>query len=209
MITIIFVILGFATTAAITSTNAEGLLANARQSDLVGVLDDLSGREARLQAEVRRLEAARETLLGGSKFEALNEAKRRIAALSQLAGTQKLIGSGITVRISDNLTASTLLDAIAELRDAGATGIQISDKDLSVRVVANTWFADTAEGLSVSGTELRLPITISVVGDSTVLTPALRIPGGLVDTVTTGGGKVVIKDADDVEITATVPLQMP
>lgn len=209
MITIIFALLGFATTAAISGTNADQVLANARQSDLVSVLDDLSGREARLQAEIRRLEAARESLLGGSKYQALNEAKRRISALAQLAGTQKLVGSGLTVQISDNLTASTLLDAIQELRDAGATGIQISDQDLAVRVVANTWFADTADGLSISGTELRLPITLSVIGDSTVLTPALRIPGGLVDTVSTGGGKVIITDATDVEITATVPLQMP
>ena len=58
MITVIFVLLGFATTAAISNANSDAVLANARQSDLVGVLDDLSGREARLQAEIRRLEAA-------------------------------------------------------------------------------------------------------------------------------------------------------
>jgi uncharacterized protein YlxW (UPF0749 family) len=155
------------------------------------------------------LENARQTLLGGNEYQAVTEAKRRANALAQLAGTQKLAGSGIQVTITRNLTATTLLDAIQELRDAGATGIEISDRDLAVRVVANTWFADTETGVSVSGTELHLPIFIKVVGDSAVLSPALRIPGGLVDTVQSGGGRVVITEMPDVEINATVPLQMP
>ncbi|MCX6405077.1 MAG: DUF881 domain-containing protein, partial [Actinobacteria bacterium] len=209
LLTAIFVLLGFATTAAISGTSANAILSNARQSDLVAVLDDLAGREARLQAEATRLENARQTLLGGNEYQAVTEAKRRANALAQLAGTQKLAGSGIQVTISRNLTATTLLDAIQELRDSGATGIEISDKDLAVRVVANTWFADTETGVSVSGTELHLPIFIRVIGDSSVLAPALRIPGGLVDTVQAGGGKVVITELPDVEINATVPLQMP
>lgn len=209
LITAIFVLLGFATTAAISGSTANTALANARQSDLVAVLDDLSGREARLQAEVSRLEAARQSLLGGSEYQAVTQAKRRAAALAQLAGTQKLVGSGIIVRISRNLSATTLLDAIQELRDAGATGIQVADQENAVRVVANTWFADTETGLSVSGTDLNLPVVISAIGDSSVLAPALRIPGGLVDNVKAGGGLAVIAEAQDVEISATVPLQVP
>jgi uncharacterized protein YlxW (UPF0749 family) len=209
LLTSIFVILGFATTAAIGGSTASTVLANARQSDLVSVLDNLSGREARLRAEATRLENARQTLLGGSAYQAINEAKRRANALAQLAGTQKMVGSGIRVAISRSLTATTMLDAIQELRDAGATGISISDAHSSVRVVANTWFADTATGVSVSGTELHLPIFIDVIGDSAVLAPALRIPGGLVDTVQTGGGRVLITEMPDVEINATVPLQLP
>lgn len=209
LITTIFVLLGFATTAAISGSTASSVLANARQTDLVAVLDDLSGREARLQAEVSRLESARQTLLGGSEYQAITEAKRRAAALAQLAGTQKIVAAGITVTISRNLTATTLLDAIQELRDAGATAIQIADAQESVRVVANTWFADTETGVSVSGTELRLPLVISVIGDSSVLSPALRIPGGLVARVEDGAGRVVIAEQPDVEISATVPLQTP
>lgn len=209
LLTAIFVLLGFATTAAISGSTANSVLTNARQSDLVAVLDDLSGREARLQAEATRLENARQTLLGGSEYQAITEAKRRANALAQLAGTQKMSGAGIRVTISRDLTATTLLDAIQELRDAGATGIAISDNDLAVRVVANTWFADTETGVSISGTELHLPIFISVIGDGAVLAPALRIPGGLEDTVQAGGGRVVITELPDIEIDATVPLQIP
>ena len=155
---------------------------------LPGMTRDEAQREARLQVEISRLEAERETLLGGDQYQALNDAKRRAKALGILAGTEPLVGPGLIITISGNLSATTLLDAIQELRDAGATALQISDKDLAVRIIANTWFADSDNGVTVSGTQLQVPITLSVVGDATVLTPALQIPGGLADTVGSGGG---------------------
>jgi uncharacterized protein YlxW (UPF0749 family) len=115
----LFVVLGFTLTAAIADNESESVLANARQSDLVSLLDDLAQREARLEAENSRLESARETLLGGDEYSALNEAKRRADALGVLAGSETIVGTGIEVSISGNLTASTLIDAIQELRDAG------------------------------------------------------------------------------------------
>jgi uncharacterized protein YlxW (UPF0749 family) len=202
----LFVILGFTLTAAIADRESESVLANARQSDLVSLLDDLAQREARLEAENSRLESARETLLGGDEYSALNEAKRRADALGVLAGSEQIVGTGIEVTISGNLTASTLIDAIQELRDAGATAIQISDRSLAVRLVANTWFADSASGVTVSGTALEVPIKISVIGDPSVLVPAIEIPGGLVDTVGSGGGEVVVNERTDVDISAIVPL---
>jgi uncharacterized protein YlxW (UPF0749 family) len=201
-----FALVGFATTSAFTGNGTNGVLANARQSDLVSVLDDLASRQARLQAEYDRLENSRQTLLGGDQYQALNEAKRRAEALRVLAGSEPLIGSGITVTISGNLSATTLLDAIQELRDGGATSIQVADRDLAVRIVANSWFADSANGVTVSGTALQVPIVISAIGDSDVLEPALKIPGGLQDTVGAGGGTVSVVASQDIEILAVVPL---
>ncbi len=206
VITVLFVVLGFTLTAAVSGNESESILANARQSDLVSLLDDLAQREARLEAENTRLENARETLLGGDEYYALNEAKRRADALGVLAGSETIVGTGIEVRISGNLTASTLIDAIQELRDAGATAIQISDRGLAVRLVANSWFADSASGITVSGTALAVPITISVIGDPSVLIPAIEIPGGLVDTIGSGGGELVITESENVDISAIVPL---
>jgi uncharacterized protein YlxW (UPF0749 family) len=199
-------VLGFTLTAAVSGNSDTAILANARQSDLVGLLDDLAQREARLQAENTRLENARETLLGGDEYAALNEAKRRADALGVLAGSETVIGSGIVISVNGNLTASTLLDAIQELRDAGATAVQISDRGLSVRLVASSWFADSPSGITVSGTALQVPITISAIGDSTVLAPAMGIPGGLVDTVGSGGGTVTVTESNSVDISAIVPL---
>ena len=206
VITVLFVTLGFTLTAAVSGNESESILANARQSDLVSLLDDLSQREARLEAENLRLENARETLLGGDEYSALNEAKRRADALGVLAGNEEIVGTGIEVTITGDLTASTLIDAIQELRDAGATAIQISDRSLAVRLVASSWFADSPSGITVSGTAMETPITISVIGDPSVLIPAIEIPGGLVDTVGSGGGEVVISEVNDVDISAIVPL---
>lgn len=206
VITILFVALGFTLTAAVSGSANDSILANARQSDLVSLLDDLAQREARLEAENSRLEAARETLLGGDEYSALNEAKRRADALGVLAGSETIVGSGVKIDITGNLTAGTLIDAIQELRDAGATAIQISDRSLAVRLVASSWFADSDSGVTVSGTALQVPITISVIGDATVLGPAMEIPGGLVDTVGSGGGIVTITESDNVDISAIVPL---
>jgi uncharacterized protein YlxW (UPF0749 family) len=202
----LFVILGFTLTAAIAGSGDDSILANARQSDLVSLLDDLAQREARLEAENTRLEDARETLLGGDEYSALNEAKRRADALGVLAGSEAAVGSGIEITISGNLTATTLIDALQEIRDAGATAIQISDPNLAIRLVANSWFSDSASGVTVSGTALEVPIKISVIGDPAVLKPAIEIPGGLIDTVGSGGGQVVVEDSENVEITAIVPL---
>ena len=169
LITVLFVILGFTLTAAIAGSGDDSILANARQSDLVSLLDDLAQREARLEAENTRLEDARETLLGGDEY-------------------------------------SALIDALQEIRDAGATAIQISDPNLAIRLVANSWFSDSASGVTVSGTALEVPIKISVIGDPAVLKPAIEIPGGLIDTVGSGGGQVVVEESENVEITAIVPL---
>jgi len=206
VITLLFIGLGFTLTAAVSGSANDSILANARQSDLVSLLDDLAQREARLEAENSRLENARETLLGGDEYAALNEAKRRADDLGVLAGSETIVGTGIEVSISGNLTASTLIDAIQELRDAGASAIQISDRGLAVRLVASSWFADSPSGITVSGTALQVPISISVIGDPTVLVPAIEIPGGLVDTVGSGGGEVKIVEGQNVDISAIVPL---
>ena len=123
-----------------------------------------------------------------------------------IAGTESTSGAGIKIKISGSLTAVTLLDAIQELRDAGAKSIEIYDASLNVRVVANTWFADGTNGVTVAGTNLVAPITISVIGDKSVLKPALQIPGGLVDTISTSGGQVTITDSTNISIKSVVPV---
>ena len=118
-ITAIFLLLGFTTTAAIIDNQADTLLSNTRQSDLVSVLDNLAQREARLRQELITLESDRETLLGGDEYAALKAAKDRAKSLALIAGTEATSGAGIKISITGNLTAVTLLDAVQELREIG------------------------------------------------------------------------------------------
>jgi uncharacterized protein YlxW (UPF0749 family) len=96
---------------------------------------------------------------------------------------------------------------VQELRDAGAEAIQIGQ----VRVVASTWFdnAPDGRGIVVSGVRLVAPYRIVVVGESTTLSTALEIPGGVADTVRTAGGRIAVTRQQTVLVSALQPLATP
>jgi uncharacterized protein YlxW (UPF0749 family) len=113
-------------------------------------------------------------------------------------------GPGIEVIVKDNqyaVDASTLLDAVQELRDAGAESIQIGQ----IRVIASTWFTNTTLGVSVSGTHLVSPYVIKAIGNPQTLQTAMRIPGGFADSVKALGGSIAISTPKLVAITAVQP----
>ena len=93
-----------------------------------------------------------------------------------------------------------MLDAVQELRDAGAEAIQIGD----VRVVASTSFVDAPDrsGIAVDGTVVAPPYTIRAIGDPDVLEPALRIPGGVVPRLENDGDRVSVTELDLVVVDA-------
>ena len=210
-------LLGFAAAVQVRSTQAGGgLLASARQEDLVAILDDLAGRSGRLRQEVARLSATRERLTTGSGRDAaaLTEARRRLQVLGVLAGTIAAAGPGVEVTIEDpgaRVTAEVLLDALEELRDAGAEAVELDGADgAGVRVVAQTAFVDIGVGgLRVDGSVLRPPYRFRVIGDPATLASALAIPGGVVDTVSQRGGRAVVVRTEAVAITVRRPLASP
>jgi uncharacterized protein YlxW (UPF0749 family) len=214
-------LLGFAAVVQVRSTQEDGPLAAARQEDLVQILDDLDNRNDRLRAEVAALEQAQRDLTTGSgrTQAALDEARRRAQLLGVLAGTVPATGPGVVVTLTDpdaTLRPDVLLDALEELRAAGAEAVQVegrapdSDAVRRVRVVASTAFvAADAGGVAVDGTELRAPYRFVVIGDPATLTSALRIPGGVVDNVEQFGGQARIVRQDVVEVTALRPLEPP
>jgi uncharacterized protein YlxW (UPF0749 family) len=204
--------LGFGIVAQVSSTSGDALLRTARTADLVQLLDDLGAREDRLDAERLALTESRDRLLSGADrgAAAREEAEIRARTLGILAGTVPVEGPGVVVRIDDPeraVTAAVLLDAVQELRDAGAGAIQVGD----VRVVASTSFVDgPAPGdVSVDGTVLQRPITIRAVGDDATIATALSIRGGVVDTVEQVGGTATVTRSDDVVVDALRPLPTP
>ena len=214
-------LLGFAAVVQVRSTQEDGPLAAARQEDLVQILDDLDNRNDRLRTEVSTLEQAQRELTTGTgrTQAALEEARRRALLLGVLAGTVPATGPGIVVTLTDpdeSLRPDVLLDALQELRAAGAEAVQVEgrapdgDAVRRVRVVAGTSFvAADGGGIVVDGTELRAPYRFVVIGDPATLTSALRIPGGVVDNVEQFGGQVRIARSDAVEVTALRPLEPP
>jgi uncharacterized protein YlxW (UPF0749 family) len=215
-------LLGFAAVVQVRSTQEDGPLAAARQEDLVQILDDLDNRDDRLRAEVAALEQAQRELTSGSgrTQAALDEARRRAQLLGVLAGTVPASGPGVVVTLTDpeaSLRPDVLLDALQELRAAGAEALQLEgrapdgDGDRRVRVVAGTAFVAAGDGggVVVDGTELRAPYRFVVIGDPATLTSALGIPGGVVDNVEQFGGRVRIERSDSVSVTALRRLEAP
>jgi uncharacterized protein YlxW (UPF0749 family) len=201
--------LGFAIIAQVRQTSIEGL-DNLREDELVRIFADVDQDGDQLASEISNLQASLDLLKSRttSDAEARRAAQERLDSLEILAGTAAATGPGITLTINDStggVKAPMILDAVEELRNAGAEAMQIGD----VRIVADTWFADTDEGISVSGTVLRPPYVLRAIGDSNTLAGAMEIPGGVTATVRRAGGEADVRIQDPVEVDALLTLETP
>ena len=180
--------------------------ANARREDLIAILDGLGQNTRRLESEITDLEE-RKTSLSSSADKAQTareQAEEQVRVLGILAGTLPAQGPGVRITLNDpdsKMTSSNLLDAIEELRDAGAEAIQING---SVRVVASTDLVDDAPGVKIDGEKVGSPYVIEAIGESHNLAEAANFPGGLVSEVTGPqvGGTAEVTEVDKLQITA-------
>lgn len=196
--------LGFGLAVQVASnSNSDSALRGARQEDLVRILDELDDRTQRLEDEKQGLQKQRDELENSSDQaeEARKQTAEKEKQLGILAGTVAAQGPGITMTIDDTkgtVEADMLLDAIQELRAAGAEAIQVN----GVRVVANTFLSDSGKSVSVDGNKINAPYRFKVIGKPQDLEPALNIPGGVVQTlekeqatVTVGRSAKIVVDA--------------
>ncbi|AXO34561.1 division initiation protein [Micromonospora sp. B006] len=207
MIAVLLALLGFTLVVQLKTTSTDPTLAATREEDLVRISSDLDSRERRLRQDIEALEESQRQLRSGEQGRqaALEEATRRADELGILAGTLPAVGPGLEVRFSgpEKAVSSTrILDAVQELRGAGAEAMQIQGADGSaVRVIASTYFVDGADGaLVVDGRRLTGPFTIMVIGDPATMRTALNIPGGVVASVRDAGGNVTSEDREVVEV---------
>ena len=144
-------LLGFALVTQVHSATGLGFT-TARQSDLVDILDSLSSRSDQLRAQIAAEQTSLAKLTGGTDQTqaALEEAQQRAATLQILAGTAAATGPGIDLQITDpqhQVAADDLLDALEELRDAGAEAIQITGS----AAAATTGTTPAAGGVASAG----------------------------------------------------------
>jgi len=203
-------LLGFGAAVQVRLIDSESSLRGARQSDLIGILDTLSQRADRLRSEVNDLRTTRDQLSGGAdqRKVALSQARQQLQTLGILAGTLPAQGSGVQVTVSDpehHVEAADILDAVEELRDAGAEAIQID----TVRVVASTYFTDQDHQVQADGTPLQRPFRIVAVGDPETMATALGIPGGVEETLQENGASVSVTQRDQVTVSALRPVSTP
>ena len=205
---ILSVLLGVFISIAIKQNDQPELLTSVREDELVLILDDLSKQKDALEIELLKQTQILESLKSGSGDEARKAAQNRIDQLILLSGTAPVSGRGIQVLITGDVysvNSFTILDTVQELRDAGAVAIEVN----GVRVINSTYFTDTNEGISVNNTKIRSPYKLLALGDPETMLTALKIPGGMSETITTSGGNVIITEFPELEITSSVPLTTP
>jgi uncharacterized protein YlxW (UPF0749 family) len=201
-------LLGFALVVQLKAKSADAELSAARPEDLVRILSDLEAREQRLRQEIDNLQDTQRRLASGAQGSqaALDEARRRADELGILAGTLPAVGTGLEIVFSPHgrpIKAQAILDAVEELRGAGAEAMQITGTGgTAVRVVASTAFVDDGDGLLTGGQHLAAPYTMMVIGDPQTMRTALNIPGGVVESVAKDGGTVTMREPGQVRVTA-------
>lgn len=209
---VVLLLSGFAVTWQLAGSEDERYT-TLRQDELVAMLDDVTAESRRLEGEVASLEETRRQLQSGvdASTVAREEALKRLDTLELLGGTVAARGPGIRITIVDNagrLTTEILLNALEELRDAGAEVIEIDDR---VRLVTSSWIASEDGALVVDGHTLGSTITIEAIGDSDTLAEATRFRGGLVSTIEGErvGGSALVSEVEDVRIDSVVTAEEP
>ncbi|MGI5336682.1 DUF881 domain-containing protein [Streptomyces sp. CA-181903] len=209
-VALLLCVLGLGLAIQVRSNSESSVLRGARQEDLVRILDELDNRTKRLEDEKRKLEGQRSELESSSNqaAEARKQTAQKEQQLGILAGTVAAQGPGIVLTVSDGKGAvepDMLLDAVQELRAAGAEAIQLND----VRVAADTYFSGTAGKVEIDGKKVSQPYKFKVIGKPDDLKPALNIPGGVVQTLQKEQAGVDISRSEKIVVDALRPAKRP
>lgn len=210
VVALLLFVLGLGLAIQVRSTSDNSALRGARQEDLVRILDELDDRTQRLEDEKTRLDSQRSELESSSDQaeEARKQTQEKEQQLGILAGTVAAEGPGITLTITDSsgaIESDMLLDAIQELRAAGAEAIQVN----GVRVVADSYFSGSGSDMRIDGTKVAAPYVFKVIGKPEDLEPALNIPGGVVQTLEKEQATATVQRSGKIVVDALRPAKRP
>jgi uncharacterized protein YlxW (UPF0749 family) len=210
LIGVLCLLLGFAFAVQVRSTDTGQQLASAREEDLVRILDDLNAKQDRLRQQITEQRSALDQLNSSDSQSttALQEARQRAEAIGILNGTIAAQGPGLRMTIrdpGDAVRVADLVDAIEELRGAGAETMQIND----VRVGVSTAVTGDPGAVQLDGKPIGSPYVVLVIGSPQDLQTAMNIPGGVVQRISGRGGSVQITQEQQVVVDALRPLDQP
>jgi uncharacterized protein YlxW (UPF0749 family) len=210
LIGVLTLLLGFAFAVQVRSVGDDQAYSTAREEDLVRILDSLNAREERLREQISDQRNALQQLSSSDSqlATALEEARARAEAIGILNGTIAARGPGLVMTVhdpDDAVRVADILDAIQELRGAGAETMQID----GVRVGVSTAVTGDPGDLMIDGRPITAPYEFLVIGSPQNMETAMNIPGGVVPRITSRGGSVSISQSDEVEVDALRPLDTP
>jgi len=210
LIGVLTLLLGFAFAVQVRAVGEDQEYAGAREEDLVRILDELNAQESRLRDQIadQRADLQQLNSSDSQSATALEEARARAEAISILNGTIAAQGPGLVMTIGDageDVRVSDILNAIQELRGAGAETMQID----GIRVGVSTAVTGTPGNLMIDGRPITSPYEFVVIGSPQNMETALNIPGGVVQDLTRHGASVTITQSDQVTVDALRPLDTP
>ena len=156
--------------------------------------DGLRDEVAQLRAQVAK---------SGSASDQLSAMESQLQAARMAAGLEDVEGPGLVVILDDSkrqpaqgqdpnlflLHDDDLLKVVNELRDAGAEAISINGQ----RLVATSEIRCAGATVSINNTRTAPPVEIRAIGDPQVLEAALRLRGGIAESLAFWGIEVNIQ----------------
>lgn len=162
------------------------------EGDLARILSSLSSESTALQDELASLKVQLATLQSSSTQQggASAQVQAQLNSLQVLAGTVPVVGPGIELAVNDpngQVTYEVLVDAVQELRDAGAEAIAINGR----RVGVASAFAKRDGRVVLDDVPLPTPYSIQAIGPAATMEGGLNIPGGANDSLQALNGVTV------------------
>lgn len=180
---------------AIQLNNPRSTYESMSEEELTRLISETSMQVQNLEQRKSELETQLSSLKEAANKQ---EEARRISERNQqtnaiLSGRVPATGKGVVIHISygtrEPVDATTMFSLIEELRNAGAEVIALNQ----VRVVTQTYIADSDEGLVCDGEQLKAPYIVKAIGDPQNLSNAVNIAGGV-------GSRLKVKYGANVDV---------
>lgn len=212
VVAVLLAVLGFGFVVQVQDQDRNDAYAGLRESELVEVLDGLTGTAERARSEAERLRETRDALQTESRAReaALGEAQQRARTLNILAGLVPVRGPGLRITITETegrVSVGSLLDTIQELRTVGAEAMEFNDR---YRLGAQSSFDNAVGGIELEGRLLEAPYVLEVIGDPDALKGGLTFSDGPIESLERyDGAEVEVEELESVEIESVRELDRP
>lgn len=208
---LLLAVVGFAGVTQVRVNQTDDTYSGQREQELIDILSALAGTRQRAEYQIAELEEVRDDLRDDTskRQAALEQAQEDVDELSVLAGLVPVTGPGIRITIVEEtgrVSLSSFLDTIQELRTVGAEAMQLNG---TVRIVAQTSFEETEGGFVVDGELVEAPYVLDVIGEPSVLAPALEFLLGPKQQIQEDGADLEVDELSSIDIEAVRPPEEP
>jgi len=211
-IALVSLVLGIMLSTQFKIVKKGGVVTAQRAEELATQLKQLQSEKEALLKQISELEAKINAYEdSASKNSVITQTlKSEVEKYKELAGLTDLQGPGVIVTVNDSkqpvppgqdpnlflVHDEDLLRIVNELRAAGAEAISLNDQ----RLIATSEIRCVGPTVVVNSVRFAAPYVIKAIGDPDTLEAALKLKGGVVDSLATWGIEVNIKKSDKIVI---------